>query len=74
MGHVARMGEKMHACRVLVGESEGKNHLEDLVIAGRIIIIIIIIIIIYFKEMGIGLLIGIIWLRYRAVAGRFEHC
>jgi hypothetical protein len=27
VGHVARMGEKMHACRVLVGESEGKRQL-----------------------------------------------
>jgi hypothetical protein len=25
-GHVARMGEKRNACRLLVGKPEGKNH------------------------------------------------
>jgi hypothetical protein len=27
--HVARMGEKRNACRILVGKPEGKNHWED---------------------------------------------
>jgi hypothetical protein len=26
VGHVARMGEKVKACRLLVGKPEGKNH------------------------------------------------
>ena len=32
------MGEKINVYRVLVGKSEGKNHLEDLGIDGRIIL------------------------------------
>jgi hypothetical protein len=27
--HVARMGEKRNACRILVGKPEGKDHWED---------------------------------------------
>ena len=37
-GHVARMGESTYACRVLVGKPEGKNHLEDPGVDGRIIL------------------------------------
>ena len=37
MGHVAIMAEKRGAYRVWVGKTEGKNHLEDLGINGRII-------------------------------------
>jgi superfamily I DNA and/or RNA helicase len=36
-GHVALMGEKRGAYRVLVEKTEGKNHLEELGINGRII-------------------------------------
>jgi hypothetical protein len=37
-GHVARMGESTGVCRVLVGKPEGKSHLEDPGIDGRIIL------------------------------------
>jgi hypothetical protein len=30
------LGEKINVCRVLVGKPEGKNHLEDLGVDGRI--------------------------------------
>jgi len=33
--HLAHTGEKINAYRVLVGKSEGKNHLEDLGVDGR---------------------------------------
>jgi hypothetical protein len=33
-GHVARMGEKRNACRVLVGNSEGKKRWEDQDVGG----------------------------------------
>ena len=36
-GNVARMGERRGVYRVLVGKPEGKNHLEDTGIDGRII-------------------------------------
>jgi hypothetical protein len=35
-GHVARMGEGRNMYRVLVGKPEGKNHLEDQGVDGRI--------------------------------------
>ena len=38
VGHVARMGESIGAYRVLVGKCEGKNHLGDPGIDGRIIL------------------------------------
>ena len=38
MGHVARVGERRGVCRVLVGKFEGKNHLEDPGVDGRIIL------------------------------------
>jgi hypothetical protein len=34
-GHVALMKEKRNAYSVSVGKSEGKDHLEDLVVAGE---------------------------------------
>jgi len=37
-GHVARMGERRGVHRVLVGKTEGKNHLEDQGIDGMIIL------------------------------------
>jgi hypothetical protein len=37
-GHVARMGERRGACRVLVGKPDGRNHLEDRGVDGRIIL------------------------------------
>jgi hypothetical protein len=33
--HVACMGEKRNVCKVLMGKPEGKNHLEDQGIDGR---------------------------------------
>jgi hypothetical protein len=37
-GHVARMGEMRNAFKILVGKPEGKNHLEDLGVDGRIVL------------------------------------
>ena len=37
-GHVARTGERRGLYRVLVGKPEGKNHLEDPGVDGRIIL------------------------------------
>jgi hypothetical protein len=37
-GHVARMGEGRDAYRVLVGRPEGRSHLEDPGVDGRIIL------------------------------------
>jgi hypothetical protein len=37
-GHVARMGDRKGAFRVLVGKPEGKNQLEDIGVDGRIIL------------------------------------
>jgi len=37
-GHVARMGERRGVYRVLVGKPEGKNHLEDPGLDGRILL------------------------------------
>jgi hypothetical protein len=39
VGHVTRLGERRGAYRVLVGKSEGENHLEDLDIDRRIVIV-----------------------------------
>jgi hypothetical protein len=35
-GHVARMGEERNVYKVLMGKPEGKNHLEDQGVDGRI--------------------------------------
>jgi len=40
-GHVVRRGNRRGAYRVLVGRREGRNHLENLGIDGRIILILI---------------------------------
>jgi len=37
-GHLARMKESRNACMVLVGRTEGKNHMEDVGVDGRIIL------------------------------------
>jgi hypothetical protein len=37
-GHVKRMGDRRGADRILVGRPEGRNHLEDPGIDGRIIL------------------------------------
>jgi hypothetical protein len=37
-GHMARMGERRGAYRALVGKPEGRNHLEDPGVDGRIIL------------------------------------
>ena len=37
VGHVARMGEKRGVYRVLVGKPEGKDHLGEQGVHGRII-------------------------------------
>jgi hypothetical protein len=37
-GHATRMGERRGAYRILVGKSEGRNHLENPGIDGRIIL------------------------------------
>jgi hypothetical protein len=34
-GHVASLGDRRDACRVLVGRLEGKGHLKDLGVNGR---------------------------------------
>jgi hypothetical protein len=34
--HVARIGKNINAYRILVGKPEGKSHLEDLGIVGKI--------------------------------------
>jgi hypothetical protein len=38
VGNIARMGETRNAYNILVGKSEGKNHLENLGVDGRIIL------------------------------------
>ena len=40
-GHVARMGERSNACRVLVGKPGGKSNLEDIDGDGKIILKVI---------------------------------
>ena len=56
VGHVARMGERRGVYRVLVGKPEGKGHLEDPGIDGRIIRCII-------MKWDRGAWTGLIWLR-----------
>jgi uncharacterized protein (UPF0128 family) len=54
-GHIAHMGEKSNAYRVLMGKPEGKNKLEVLRIDGRIILKLV-------SEDG-RIRTGLIWLR-----------
>ena len=49
------------------GNLKERDHLEDLIIDVRIIIYIL-------RKWEEGVWVRIIWLRHRAVAGRFEHC
>jgi len=56
-GHVARMGERRGVYRVLVGKPEGKNHLEDPDVDGRIILRWI------FRKWDGGVWTGSSWLR-----------
>jgi hypothetical protein len=56
-GHVAHMGEERGACRILVGRPEGRNHVEDPDVDGRIILKWI------FKKWDWGGWTGLIWLR-----------
>jgi hypothetical protein len=37
MKHVAHMGEKRNTFHIFTGKPEGRNHLEDLCIEGRIL-------------------------------------
>ena len=57
MGHVARVGERRGVCRVLVGKFEGKNHLEDPGVDGRIILSWI------FRKWDVRAWTGSIWFR-----------
>jgi hypothetical protein len=58
-GHVARMGEKRNAYRLLVGNPEGKNHQEDQDIGYWIILG-------WILERWDGLMwTGLVWLRIR---------
>jgi hypothetical protein len=51
------MGERRGAYRTLVGKPEGRNHLEDPGVDGRIILKWI------FERLGGGAQTGLIWLR-----------
>ena len=51
-GHVARTGESKGVYRVLVGKSEGRDHLEDPGINGRIILRWI------FRKLDVGMWTG----------------
>ena len=53
-GHVERMGEES-AYRALMGQPQGKSHLEDQGVDGRIILKLIL--------SGLGTFTGLIWLR-----------
>ena len=57
VGHVARVGERRGVYKVLVGKPEGKSHLEDLGIDGRIILRLI------FQKWNVGVWTGSSWLR-----------
>ena len=56
-GHVARMGERRGVYRVLVGKPEGKNHLGDPGIDGKIILRWIL------RKYDVVVWTGSIWLR-----------
>ena len=64
-GHVASMGEWRGIYRVLVGKSEGKSHLGDPGIDGRIILRYI------FRKWHVGAWTGSSWLRIRTGGGHF---
>jgi hypothetical protein len=52
-GHVARLGEGIDVCRVLVGKPEGRNHWGDPDVDGRIILRLI------FRKWNVGVWIGL---------------
>jgi hypothetical protein len=56
-GHVARMGEKRNACRLLVGKPEGKRPLEDQDVGGWIVLGWIL------ERWDGGMWTGLVWLR-----------
>jgi len=62
-GHVARMGESRGVYRDLVGKYEGKDHLGDPGVYGRIILRWI------FRKWDVGVWIGSSWLRIGACGG-----
>ena len=55
--HVARIGERTGAYRTLVGKSDGRDHLKDSRVDGRIILIRI------FRKWDVGVWTGLIRLR-----------
>jgi hypothetical protein len=59
----SRMGERRGAYRALVGKPEGRNHLEDPGVDGRIILKLI------FERLGVGAQTGLIWLSIRTGGG-----
>jgi hypothetical protein len=65
-GHAARMGDRRGACRVLVGIHKEGDHLEYLVVDGRVIL----------KSISMkcdgGTRDAFIWLRIGEVAGSFD--
>ena len=61
-GYVARMGEKIGTYRVLVGKPEGKRHLEDPGVDGRIILK-------GSARSGMEVWTGLIWFRVRRGGG-----
>jgi len=62
-GHVARMGERRDVYRVLVGKPEGKNHVEDPGVDGRIILRWI------FRKWNVRVWTGLMWLRIGTSGG-----
>jgi len=62
-GHVARMGERRDAYRVLVGKPEERDHLEDPGVDGRIILRRI------FRKWDAGVWTGSSWLRIGTGSG-----
>ena len=61
-GHVARIGERRGVFRVLVGKPEGKNHLRDPGVDGRILRWI-------FRKRDVGVWTGWSWLRIGTAGG-----
>jgi hypothetical protein len=65
-GHVARMGEKRGVYRMLVGKPEGKDHLGEPGLEGRIILRW------SFRNWDVGLQTGSSWLRIGTSGGSCE--